>query len=569
MTERSLRSDLALKGPERAPSRALLYATGQYAPRHAGKPLIGIASAFSDLIPGHTAMRSLERAIERGIAAGGGVPFVFGVPGICDGIAMGHKGMHYSLPSRELIADTIETVAEAHRLDGLVLLTNCDKITPGMLMGLARINISGITLTAGPMLSGHWRKQGESGICRLSLVRDTFEAVGRHRSGEIDNRELADLELRACPGSGSCQGLYTANTMACVTEAMGMSLPGCAATPVVEAAKVRIAEESGERVVGLVREGVRARDIINLRSIRNAIAVDMALGGSSNTCLHIPAIAHEAGIDISIDIFDEISRRAPHISNLRPGGEYFMEDLYHAGGIPAVLKRLGTLIEDVPTLSGDTTRQIAESARVHDEDIIRPTSNPYHPQGGMAVLKGSLAPEGCVVKQSAVSDKMLKFSGPASVFDSEDDAIGAIMGGGIEGGEVIIIRYEGPKGGPGMREMLSPTSALVGMGLGDACALITDGRFSGGTRGPCIGHVSPEAAAGGPIAFARDGDTIEIDIPQRRIALKVEPEELERRRENWQPVEPKITTGYLARYARFVTSASTGAVYMSFSDVDE
>ncbi len=560
MSEKKMRSDLALKGVERAPSRALMYATGHYSPRHAGKPFIGIASSFSDLIPGHTAMRSMERAIERGVAAGGGVPLIFGVPGLCDGIAMGHKGMHYSLPSRELIADALETVAEAHRLDALVLLTNCDKITPGMLMGLARIDIPGIAVTAGPMLAGHWRKKGEADICRLSLVRDTFEAVGRHRSGEINSEELTNLELRACPGSGSCQGLYTANTMACATEAMGMSLPGCAATPAVEAAKLRIAEESGERVAALAKEDITARDIITPQSIHNAIAVDMALGGSTNSSLHITAIAHEAGINIPVDTYDEVSRNTPHISNLRPGGEYFMEDLYHAGGIPAVLKRLGSLIKDAPTVSGDSTSMIAANAQIYDEDVIRPTTNPYHPQGGMAVLKGNLAPEGCVVKQSAVSDKMLRFSGPARVFNSEDDAIKEILNNDIKGGEIIVIRYEGPKGGPGMREMLSPTSALIGMGLGDSCALITDGRFSGGTRGPCIGHVSPEAAGGGPIALVEDGDTITIDIPDRKLALEIDADELENRKKNLKPIEPKIKSGYLARYARNVTSASTGAI---------
>ncbi len=561
MTEQKLRSDLAVKGVDRAPSRALLYATGHYAPRHAGKPLVGIASSFSDLIPGHTAMRSLERAIERGIAAGGGVPFIFGLPGICDGIAMGHKGMHYSLPSRELIADTIETVAEAHRLDALVLLTNCDKITPGMLMGLARINVTGIAVTAGPMLAGHWRKKGDETPCRLSLVRDTFEAIGRYQNNEIDSQELTNLELRACPGSGSCQGLYTANTMACVTEAMGMSLPGCAATPVVEAAKVRLAEESGERVVELLRKDIKARDIITRDSIHNAIAIDMALGGSSNTCLHIPAIAHEAGVDIPLDIFDEISRKAPHISNLRPGGDYFMEDLYYAGGIPAVLKRLESIMNDCPTVSGDTTQTIAKAATVMDNDVIRSMDNPYHTQGGMAILKGSLAPDGCVIKQSAVSEKMMNFSGPAKVFNSEEDASNMIRNTELNGGEVVIIRYEGPKGGPGMREMLAPTAALVGRGLGDSCALITDGRFSGGTRGPCVGHVSPEAAAGGPIAFVEDGDIIEINIPERTIELKISETELERRRKDWQPQEPQIKSGYLARYAKNVTSASTGAVY--------
>ncbi|MFW6457494.1 MAG: dihydroxy-acid dehydratase [Planctomycetota bacterium] len=556
-----MRSDTATQGVDRAPSRALLYATGQYTPRDQGKPMIGVASAFTDLIPGHAALRNLERSIEKGVAAGGGAAFIFGVPGICDGIAMGHHGMHYSLPSRELIADTIETVAEAHRLDGLILLTNCDKITPGMLMGIARINIPGIVITGGPMLSGHYKKKGHDQPCRLSLVRDTFEAIGHYKAGDIDDEELTNLELRACPGPGACQGLYTANTMACATEAMGMSMPGCAATPIVEAGKQRIAEASGERIVQLVKDGVTARQIITEESVHNAIVVDMALGGSTNSCLHIPAIAHEAGVDVSLDKFDDVSRDVPHIANLRPGGDYFMEDLAYAGGIPAVLHRLTDNLNDCQTVSGDSIQEIAHEAEVMDEDVIRSVDDPYHPEGGMAVLKGNLAPEGCVIKQSAVSDKMRQFSGPARVFDSEDDAIEAIMDGDIEGGEVIVIRYEGPKGGPGMREMLNPTAALMGMGLGDECALITDGRFSGGTRGPCIGHVSPEAAAGGIIGLARNGDTIEIDIPHRSLKLDVGDNELERRRNDWTPVPPKISTGYLARYSHFVTSAATGAVY--------
>ncbi|MFW6457277.1 MAG: dihydroxy-acid dehydratase [Planctomycetota bacterium] len=562
-----MRSDTATEGVERAPSRALLYATGQYSPRHQGKPMIGIASAFTDLIPGHSALRNLERSIEKGVAGGGGVSFIFGVPGICDGIAMGHHGMHYSLPSRELIADTIETVAEAHRLDGLVLLTNCDKITPGMLMGIARIDIPGIVVTGGPMLSGHWRKKGQDQPCRLSLVRDTFEAIGRHKAGDIDDEELTNLELRACPGPGACQGLYTANTMACATEAMGMSMPGCAATPIVEAAKQRIAEASGQRIVDLVKDGITARRIITEDSIQNAIVVDMALGGSTNSCLHIPAIAHEAGVNVPLDTFDDISRDVPHIANLRPGGDYFMEDLAYAGGIPAVLSRLVSALNDCPTVSGDTTEQIAAAADVYDDDVIRAMDSPYHPEGGMAVLKGNLAPEGCVIKQSAISDTMREFSGPARTFNSEDDAIHAILDGDIKGGEVIVIRYEGPKGGPGMREMLNPTAALMGMGLGDECALITDGRFSGGTRGPCIGHVSPEAAAGGIIGLAKDGDTIEINIPERQLNLLVNEKELAKRREQWVPAPPKISTGYLARYAQFVTSAATGAVY-SLSGTD-
>ena len=557
----ALRSDKVTIGLERAPTRALLYATGIYSPDLVGKPLIGVATGYNDLIPGHAGMKRLERHIERGVCAAGGVAFLFGIPGICDGVAMGHDGMHYSLPSRELIADSVEAVAEAHQLDGLVLLTNCDKITPGMLMGIARIDIPGIVVTAGPMLAGHHRKKGQEQPVRLSLVRDTFEAIGRRQAGEIDDEEMTQLELCACPGIGSCQGLYTANTMACATEAMGMSLPGCAAAPAVDSAKDRIAYESGVRVLDLVKEGITARQIITEQSMRNAVVIDMALGGSTNTCLHLPAIAHEAGVELPLELFDEVSRQVPHITNLRPGGDYFMEDLFYAGGIPAALKRLKSVIADCATVAGSTTHEIADAAEVADEDVIRSVENPYHREGGMAVLKGNLAPDGAVVKQSAVDESMMRFAGPARTFESEDDCMSAIMDGQVEAGQVLVIRYEGPKGGPGMREMLNPTSALIGMGLGNSCALITDGRFSGGTRGPCIGHVSPEAMAGGPIALVRDGDTIEIDIPGRRIDLKVSEEELDQRRQAWTPPQPRITTGYLARYAYFVTSAATGAVF--------
>jgi dihydroxy-acid dehydratase len=557
----ALRSNKITQGVERAPTRALLYATGCYSPRSLGKPMIGIASGYTDLIPGHAAMRPLERAIDLGIAAAGGVGFLFGVPGICDGIAMGHSGMHYSLASRELIADEIEAVCQAHQLDGVVLLTNCDKITPGMLMGLARIDIPGIVVTAGPMLAGHHRKAGQKNISRLSLVRDTFEAIGLRQSGQIDDEELTALELRACPGAGACQGLYTANTMACATEAMGMSLPECGATPAVAAAKIRIARASGERVVELVREGITARQIMTAESVRNAIVVDMALGGSTNSCLHIPAIAHEAGLDVPLEMFDEVSREVPHIANLRPGGEDFMEDLCYAGGIPAVLKRLKSTLTDCPTVSGHSTFEIADAALVTDNDVIRPVENPYHPEGGMAILHGNMAPDGAVIKQSAVSEAMLKIEGPASVFESEDDCMAAIMAGQVSAGQVVIIRYEGPKGGPGMREMLNPTAALIGMGLGESCALITDGRFSGGTRGPCIGHVSPEAAAGGVIGLVQNGDIVEIDIPARTLNVRLSDEELDARRVDWKPMPPKIATGYMARYAHLVTSAATGAVY--------
>ena len=548
-------SDRAKKGIDRAPNRSLLYATG-ISPSQMDKPFIGIASSFTDLIPGHTTMRELERAIEQGISAGGGVPFVFGVPGICDGIAMGHRGMQYSLPSRELIADEIESIAEAHALDGLVLLTNCDKITPGMLMAAGRLDIPAIVVTAGPMISGRYKGR------RLSLVRDTFEAVGQYHAGKISEEELHELELRACPGPGSCQGLYTANTMACVTEALGMSLPGCATALACLAKKERIAYESGVRVVELVRQGITARKIMTREAFENAIRIDMALGGSTNTALHIPAIAYEAGVEVPLEIFDRISRETPNIAAIRPGGDYFMEDLEYAGGIPAVLKVLKDMLHDLPTVSGLTIHQIADMAEVEDPEVIRTPERAYRPEGGIAVLKGSLAPQGSVVKQTAVSPKVMRFEGRARVFNSEEEAMEAITSGNIKPGEVVVIRYEGPKGGPGMREMLAPTAAIVGMGLSESVALITDGRFSGGTRGPCVGHVSPEAAEGGPIAIVQDGDGILIDIPDRKLELLVPEEEVKRRFQGWRPLPPKITKGYLARYSKLVSSAAQGAVML-------
>ncbi len=550
-----MRSDEVKKGLERVPHRALLYATG-INEKDLTRPFIGVASGFTDIIPGHVELRSLERFVERGIAYAGGVPFIFGIPGICDGIAMGHSGMFYSLPSRELIADAIECVVEAHKFDGLVCLTNCDKITPGMLMAIARLNIPAIVVTAGPMIAGNFAGQ------RLSLVRDTFEALARYKKGEIDEDTLNNLEIRACPGVGSCQGLYTANTMACLTEALGMSLPGCGTAPAVLAEKKRIATYSGERIVELVRENIRPRDIMTRDAFENAITVDMALGGSTNTVLHLLAVAHAAEVDLPLEVFDQISQRTPHIASLRPGGDYFMEDLHWAGGIPAVLKTLGDRIKDNLTVSGMKVRDIQKRARVFYSDVLRPIDKPYHPEGGLAVLWGNLAPEGAVVKQSAVSEKMLKFKGKARCFDREEDALKEILGGKIQAGTVIVIRYEGPKGGPGMREMLAPTSAVIGMGLGESVALITDGRFSGGTRGPCIGHVSPEAAEGGPIAYVKDGDEVEIDIPNKKITLLVSDKELEDRKKKMKLLGPKITKGYLARYSKMVTSASKGAVYM-------
>jgi dihydroxy-acid dehydratase len=551
---RNLKSQNILLGLERAPHRALLYATGF--PRSAlNTPLIGLVSSFTDLIPGHVGMRDLERFIEKGIHSGGGYCFMTSVPGICDGIAMGHSGMNYSLPSRELIADMIESIIMAHSLDGIVLLTNCDKITPGMLMGAARLNLPTIVVTAGPMLSGRYKMR------RLSLVRDTFEAVGRCQKGEISKQELSDLEISACPGAGSCQGLYTANTMACMTEALGMSLSGSATALAVSAQKKRIAFESGKRVVELVKQDERAGKFMTKEAFENAIRIDMTLGGSTNTALHLPAIATEAGIDLPLDLFDLISHDTPHITNLRPGGDYFMEDLDAAGGLPAVQKRIKEKLHDTFTVTGFTTYQIADQAQINDDDIIRPLNRAYHPEGGMAVLKGNLAPDGSIVKQSAVKSEMKIYEGRAHCFDSEEAAMKAIMGGDVRPGEVLVIRFEGPKGGPGMREMLAPTAAIQGMGLADSVALITDGRFSGGTRGPCIGHVSPEAMEGGPIALIRDGDLIKINIPERKLDIAITQGELDNRRKSWIAPSSKIKTGYLARYSKLVKSASTGAVF--------
>jgi dihydroxy-acid dehydratase len=544
------------KGLERMPNRALLYGTG-LSTSHMNRPFIGIASSFTDLIPGHTGMRDLERYIERGIENAGGTPFIFGVPGICDGIAMGHFGMKYSLPSRELIADAIESIPSAHALDGLVLLTNCDKITPGMIMGALRLNLPTIVVTAGPMLAGHFGRK------RLSLVRDTFEAVGRFKKGQINEEERAVLEMEACPSCGSCQGMYTANTMSCIVEAMGFSLPYCATAPAVLNKKRRIAYQSGRRIVELVKKNVTPRKIINKVVLENGIRIDMALGGSTNTVLHLMAVAYEAKVELSLKDFDRISRTTPHIANLRPGGEYFMEDLDIAGGIPAVLKRLLPKLKNAVTVSGSTIKEIARKAVIYDEDIIRPLSRAYNKQGGIAVLYGNLAPGGCVVKQSAVDRDMLSFTGKARTFDSEESAMKAIMNRKIKKGDAVVIRYEGPAGGPGMREMLSPTSAIVGIGLYKSVALITDGRFSGGTRGPCIGHISPEAQAGGPIAIIKNGDKISIDIPNRKLELLISGRELERRLKEFKPPKPKVTGGYLARYSKLVSSADRGAVMSS------
>jgi dihydroxy-acid dehydratase len=548
-----MRSKTIKYGLERMPHRALLYATG--VPKsEMDKPFIGVATSFTDIIPGHIGMRDLERFIEKGIHTGGGYPFFFGIPGICDGIAMGHKGMHYSLASRELIADMVETIAEAHQLDGLVLLTNCDKITPGMLMAATRLNIPSIMITAGPMLGGHYKGR------RLNLTSDTFEAVGKYKKGLIKDDELQALEICACPGAGSCQGMYTANTMACVTESLGMSLPGCATSPAVMAQKKRIAFESGRRIVELIKKKIMPRKIMTRNAFENAITVDLALGGSTNTALHIPAIAYEAGVKLPLEIFNEISSKTPHIANMIPSGPHYMEDLDNAGGIPAVLKRLKNMLRLSLTVSGKDILKIAEEAEIVDEDVIKPLEKAYHKEGGIAILKGNLAPEGAVIKQTAVSKNMMRFDGIARVFNSEEDGMKAILKGDIKPGDVVVIRYEGPKGGPGMREMLSPTSAIAGMGLSESVALITDGRFSGGTRGPCVGHISPEAMEGGPIAIIRNGDKIRIDIPKRKIDILIPDKEIKDRLSKWKKPEPKIKHGYLARYAKLVSSAGSGAV---------
>jgi dihydroxy-acid dehydratase len=549
-----MKSNNIKEGIDRTPHRSLLYATG-IAKSEMKKPFIGIASSFTDLIPGHVGIRDLERAAENGVYSNGGHPFVFGIPGICDGVAMGHLGMHYSLPSRELIADIVETVAEAHCLDGLIFLTNCDKITPGMLMASLRLNIPSVVVTAGPMLSGHYHGN------RLSFVRDTFEAVAKFRINEITEKELNDLEMCACPGQGSCQGLYTANTMACLTEVLGMSLPGAGTALAGSAIKKRMAFESGARVVDLVKDDIRPRDIVTLDSFKNAIAVDMALGGSSNSVLHLLAIANEAGIKLDLKLFDEISKNTPQITSLRPAGEYFLEDLDFAGGIPSLLYELKTVINVNPvTVSGKSISEIISGVNYVNNEVIRKIGNPYRKEGGIAVLYGNLAPNGAIIKSSGVSPSMMKFTGNAVVFDSEESAMENISKGVIKEGDVVVIRYEGPKGGPGMREMLAPTSQIVGMGLGEKVALITDGRFSGGTRGPCIGHISPEAQEGGPIAFLNNGDKIEIDVVGRKLNVLVPDEELNKRKLKISKKPKKIDYGYLSRYADMVSSADEGAI---------
>lgn len=550
-----MRSDNIKKGIARTPHRGLLMATG-VSRKNMDTPFIGIASSFTDLIPGHIGMRDLERQIEKGIHSGGGQAFIFGVPAVCDGIAMGHCGMRYSLPSRDLIADCVETVAEAHQLDGLVLLSNCDKITPGMLIAALRLNIPTIIVTAGPMLDG------ESKCEKLSMIKGSFEAVGKFRSGVIDKKRLLELEEESCPTAGSCQGMYTANTMACLTEVMGMSLPFCATSAAVSSKKRRIAFDSGMQIVNLVKKDIKPRDIVDKDTLRNAIICDLAMGGSTNSFLHILALASAGEIDVTLKDFEELSHKIHQILKLDPAGEPTMTDFHHGGGVPALLKTLleaNVGIKDKFTTSEMMLSEITKDAYV-DKSLIHPYSEPVTTKPGLGILYGNLAPDGCVTKISGIDESCYEFEGIAKTFDSEEDAMKALEDDKIKAGDILIIRYEGPKGGPGMREMLAPTSLLVGKGLGTTCALITDGRFSGGTRGVCIGHVCPEAAEGGPIALIKDGDKIEININTRNIEILVSDEELAMRKSELKPFELKCKSGYLAKYAKNVQDASHGAI---------
>ena len=550
-----MRSNILKEGIEHAPHRALLYAGG-LSDKNIKKPFIGIASSFSDLVPGHAGMRDLERQIEKGIHSNGGQAFIFGVPAVCDGIAMGHCGMRYSLPSRDLIADCVETVANAHQLDGLVLLTNCDKITPGMLIAALRLNIPAIIVTAGPSLEGHCK--GET----LTFIRGSSEAVGRYRIGEISKEKLCEMEHYACPTIGSCQGMYTANTLACLTEVMGMSLTGCATAAAVSSKKRRIAFDSGFAICDLVKNNILPRDIVTLDSIKNAIIVDLALGGSTNSILHLLAIAQSADIPLSLDDFEELSKKIPQIIKLDPSSTLTMTDLDNAGGISGVIKTIygkTPEMKNTKNIIGISTKEIADNAWV-DNNVIKPFDNPITSNPGLAILHGNLAANGAVVKISGVDPDVFEFIGNAKVYNHEEDAMKAIENDDVVAGDVVVIRYEGPKGGPGMREMLAPTSLLVGKGLGKKCALITDGRFSGGTRGLCIGHICPEAAIGGTIGLIENGDKIEININKRTINLLISDEELNKRKENFKPYQNEVLKGYLSKYQRSVSQADKGAI---------
>jgi dihydroxy-acid dehydratase len=546
-----MRSDAVKKGVDRAPQRSLLRATG-LADEDMEKPFIGIANSWNDIVPGHIHLNELAEEVRQGIIEAGGVPLTFGVPGVCDGVAMGHAGMRYSLVSRDVISDCVEIMVQAHCMDGWVGITNCDKITPGMLMAAGRLDLPTIILTGGPMEPG---KMGD----RSLDLQNVFEALGANKAGKMSEEEVLRIEKCACPGKGACSGLYTANTMACLTEALGMSLTGCGSMLATDPRKKELARATGRRIVELVREGTTARKIVRKGSITNAITLDMAIGGSSNTALHIPAIAADFGIEVGLRSFDEISRTIPHLTSIKPSGPYFMKDFDAAGGVPGMLSRLIEDLSDEMTVNGKSIREVAMRAKVSNEEIIRPKSRPFHQEGGIAVLYGNLAPKGSVVKQAAVSPEMMRFVGTAKVFDSEQEAHAAIIAHKIEAGDVVVIRYEGPKGGPGMPEMLSPTSLIAGMGLADSVALITDGRFSGATRGPCIGHVCPEAFDKGPIAAIQNGDRISIDIPARKIELLVPEGEIEKRLASVKVVD-RHPTGALAKYRRLVGGASDGAL---------
>jgi len=548
-----LRSREVVSGIESLPRRALLKADG-LTDADLEKPFVAIANSYNQVVPGHIHLRELAREAAAGVKAAGATPLEFNTIGICDGISMGTRGMCFSLPSREVIADSLELMLEAHRFDAVVAIASCDKIVPGMLMALARVDIPAIMLTGGPMMPGEWRGQ------TLDII-SAFEAVGAVKAGRMTELEAKEIEDRCCPGCGSCAGLFTANTMACLTEALGMSLPGVATAHAIDAKKRRLAKQSGKQVVELLRRGITSSKIMTRAAFENAIVADMAMGGSTNTVLHLPAIAHELGIKLCLDVFDRLSRRTPQICNLRPEGKHVMLDLERAGGVPAVMKRLGKLIHLSPvTVTGRRVRDNLRHAKIHDAEVIRPTTRPFHREGGIAILYGNLAPRGAVVKYAAISPKIMKHKGPARVFNREEDALRTILNKRIRRGDVIVIRFEGPKGGPGMREMLSSTAAVVGMGLSESVALVTDGRFSGGTRGPCIGHVSPEAADGGPIAIVRDGDRIAIDVRRRKLDLLLPSDEIKGRLERLKLPEPKVKKGYLALYSRTVSSAAEGAI---------
>ncbi len=544
------------KGIDRAPHRSLFSAMG-YIEEELKRPIIGIVSSANELIPGHIHLGRISQAVKEGVRIAGGTPMEFSTIAVCDGIAMNHEGMKYSLGSRELICDSIEVMAKAYPFDGLVLIPNCDKIIPGMMMAAMRLNIPAIMISGGPMLAGRFKGKD------VDLIT-VFEGVGKVAGGLMDKQELAQLEQCACPGAGSCSGMFTANSMNCLSEALGIGLPGNGTIPAVHGARIRLAKMAGMQILELVRKDIKPRDILTIHAFRNAITVDMAFGGSSNTALHLPAIAHEAGITLPLAIFDELSEKVPHICNMSPAGAHHLEDLDEAGGVYGIMKELAkkNLINlDCTTVAGGKFKDALKNVGVADYEVIRPLNKPYHKKGGLAVLSGSLAPKGSIVKRIGVAEDIWHFEGKARVFNSEEEAGKAIMNGKIKAGDAVIIRYEGPKGGPGMREMLTPTSILAGRGLDKECALITDGRFSGGTRGLCIGHVSPEAAECGPIALVRDGDGVTIDLNKKTIDLMVAPAELERRRKSWKAPKPNITEGYMARYAKLVTGAASGGVF--------